>query len=327
MTIYHYILAILASRRSWQVDLQGFLRAVQFLNAGFSLKELCRQAPELWMLLGTIGEKQISLLRAQFEKEQKAGLLFTYPGHELYPKSFLWLEEIPFFIQYRGRPLWSAAAGLSIVGTREPSQNSLEWLEIQMPKMKAAEIPYTISGGARGVDHHVHRLSLWNRLPTVIVVPSGLLSLYPRTLETFQREIIQDGGVLISEYESGQEMRKHHFQARNRLIAALGLCTLVIEAGQQSGTLLTAKLSLEQGKPVLVLPTHPMEKRGCGGLDLLCDGAVLVRDSADVCMHYFAERDWTVSIGSGPNLSNTLGVDLKSKSSEAMSAFEKSEKI
>ena len=327
MTTNHYLLAKLAAKNTWQVSLSEFILAMSRLSDGATLKELWLDFPSLWMLLGALGEKRISEFKEQCEREWQQGLYFTFPGHEFYPTSFLHVDQPPFFIQYKGNPLWTLTGGLSIVGTRDPSLSSLEWIEMQMREFQKRNIPYTVSGGARGVDSHVHRMSLWHRIPTVVVVPSGLLSLYPKNLESLQTELLKAGGAILSEYESSQEMKKHHFQARNRLIAALGLCTLVVEAAPKSGTFLTARLTLEQGKPVLVMPTHPMETRGRGGLDLLCDGAIPVRDAADVCMHYFAEQKWAQPIPSGEVWGLPLEAAAKSNSLEVMSLFEKSEKI
>jgi DNA processing protein len=85
--------------------------------------------------------------------------------------------------------------------------------------------------------------------------------------------ILQGGGALVSEYENERPMQKHFFAQRNRLISALGLGTLIIEARQRSGTLLTAHEALEQGRPLWVLPGHPMDPHCSGSLDLIRDGA------------------------------------------------------
>lgn len=313
MNKHHYLLAKLAANQIWHVTLDKFVHVIRALELTNNFKELCQQEPQLKILVNAFGESRISAIFAQGEREWSLGLRFIYPGHQHYPEEFCWLERPPFFIQYRGAPVWmDGRRGLAIVGTRDPSEQSLQWLDLQMAEI-CQQIPFTVSGGARGIDFKVHRASLCHRLPTVVVVPSGLLALYPKALEQWQDDVVQSGGVFVSEYESWQGMRKHHFQARNRLIAALGACTLVIEAARKSGTMLTARFTLEQGKPVLVLPTHPSQVRGRGGLDLLCDGAVPIRDAQDVCMHYHAESAFRASRSSGLGSEGNLGVDHPKK--------------
>lgn len=313
MNKHHYLLAKLAANHLWHVTLENFVRAIRTLEHKKDFGEFCEHEPQLKIVLTALGEKRISAIIAQGEREWNLGFRFIFPGHAHFPEEFYWLERPPFFVQYLGTPVWAEGQrGLAIVGTREPSEQSLQWLDLQMAEI-SHQIPFTVSGGARGVDLKVHRASLCHRVPTVVVVPSGLLALYPKTLEQWQDEIVQSGGALVSEYESWQGMMKHHFQARNRLIAALGACTLVIEAARKSGTFLTARFTLDQGKPVLVLPTHPTQVRGRGGLDLLCDGAIPVRDAQDVCMHYHTESTFRSSRSSGLGFSANLGVDRSKK--------------
>jgi DNA processing protein len=123
----------------------------------------------------------------------------------------------------------------------------------------------------------------------VAFLPSGLNKIYPSTLNSWVSEIVAGGGCLLSEYEDNTPMEKHFFAQRNRLIAALGKATLIIEARKGSGTVLTAQKALEQSKPVWVLPGHPMDPGMRGSLDLFQDGGTPVRDAMDLIQLFESE--------------------------------------
>ena len=218
------------------------------------------------------------------------GRQLLYPGHPFYPFSFLQLNEVPFLLHLEGSPIWLGLPGLSVVGSREPSDESLQWLEENLAPFIEKTPSFTVSGGARGVDQRVHRISLRKNIPTVAFLPAGLNQLYPETLYEIRDLILYTGGALVSEFDPDQRMAKHHFAQRNRLIAAMGELTLVIEAKRRSGTLLTAKAAIEQGRPLLVLPTHPLDRLGQGGLDLICEGATPIRDEADLTLFFRSEQ-------------------------------------
>jgi DNA processing protein len=187
-------------------------------------------------------------------------------------------------LRYLGSLDWQKKTALAVVGTREPHRISLQWMEENLAGVVKSKDLVLVSGGARGIDQMAHKISLRAQQPTVCFVPSGLRRLYPQSLQDLVGPILSQGGVLFSEYSSSQEMRKFHFLQRNRLIAGLGIATLLIQAGRRSGTLLTARSSLDHGKPVFVVPSHPLDVKSHGGLDLLMDGASLVRDEKDLSL-------------------------------------------
>jgi DNA processing protein len=233
-------------------------------------------------------------LWTNFYSQVRAGLargrILLYPGHLFYPFSFLSLADAPFILHMEGSPIWLGAAGLSVVGSREPSQQSLQWLEENLGSFLEKNSVFTVSGGARGVDQRVHRISLRKQMPTVAFLPAGLSRLYPESLLEIRDSLLKCGGAFLSEFDPDQRMAKHHFIQRNRLIAALGEVTLVVEARRRSGTLLTARAAVEQGKALLILPTHPLDRQGQGGLDLLCEGATPVRDETDLTLFFRSEQ-------------------------------------
>lgn len=218
-----------------------------------------------------------------------AGIQFVCYGEPLYPSGCYLMEDPPLLLSYLGSPAWSGERTIAVVGSREPSAESLQWMESQFSLFCETQRPCVVSGGARGVDQKAHGLSLRKFCPTIVVLPSGLGSMYPSSLQEWIEPIRAQGGCFISEYAYDQRMHKHLFHHRNRLIAALGRGTLLIEAKRRSGTLITASQSIQLGKPVWVVPGHPLDPHFTGSLDLLSEGAQLVRDAEDMNMFFSSE--------------------------------------
>jgi DNA processing protein len=141
-----------------------------------------------------------------------------------------------------------------------------------------------VSGLAIGLDSEAHRAALEVGLPTIAVLPSSLdeASLYPANNLILARSILMKGGCLLSENESPFKAMLHSFPERNRLVAGMSKATLIIEAGEKSGTLITAKLALEYNREVLAVP-HELERpNGMGVNRLIREGATLVQTSSDI---------------------------------------------
>lgn len=141
-----------------------------------------------------------------------------------------------------------------------------------------------VSGLALGLDSEAHTAALEVGLPTIAVLPSSLddVSLYPAGNVHLAQTILVKGGALLSENESPFKAMLHSFPERNRIVAGMSKATLILEAGDHSGTLITARLALEYNREVLAIP-HELERpTGVGVNRLLREGATLVRDSADI---------------------------------------------
>ncbi len=141
---------------------------------------------------------------------------------------------------------------------------------------------WVVSGLARGVDSAAHRGALSGSGKTVAVMGCGLDRIYPPENRRLAEEILERGGLLVSEYPPGIPPSKRNFPERNRIISGLCLGTLVVEAAEKSGSLLTADFALEQGREVFALPARFDETcfRGCHRL--IQNGAKLVTSLADI---------------------------------------------
>lgn len=242
-----------------------------------------------WLVDLEKGDRLYERMRDHVEALHCCGINFCVYGDEDYPKQFYAMIDPPLFIGYRGQQTWKNSKLISVVGSREPNELSLMWLENHfVPVLQQLNLT-TVSGGARGIDQKAHGLSLRYRQPTIAVLPSGLLNMYPSTMSDWQDEIIEFGGCILSEYSEQQRMRKDLFRHRNRLIAALSPVTFIVEAKMKSGTLMTANIAAQQGRVVFVVPGHPMMPSFSGNNLLLSEGATMIRDANDLSSTLLAE--------------------------------------
>jgi DNA processing protein len=268
--------------------MDDFYFKIDELAQGIPIAELSRafSAQADLVLWDQVLSERTKLIN-QIETAIDKGVNFTFPGEENYPTSMFNMTDVPFFLTYVGTPVWKKMLGLAVVGSREPSQLSEVWCEQELPPVLLNLPLMFVSGGARGVDQIAHRICLRNDRPTVAFLPSGLFEIYPSEFSSWSESIIKGGGAVVSEFSPQVKMKKYFFQRRNRLIAGLSVATLLIEARRKSGTLITARQTLDQGKTLFVLPSHPLDTGNMGGLDLLSEGATPIRDAKDltICLH------------------------------------------
>jgi DNA processing protein len=211
-------------------------------------------------------------------------------GDALYPAALLSLSDPPLMLYAQGQLSWPLPPTVAVVGSRNPTPQGAQTAE-QLSETLARAGLCVVSGLALGVDGAAHRGALQSgssadvqstpMLRTIAVVGTGLDRVYPRQHHALAQAITQHGW-LLSEYPLGTPPLAHHFPRRNRLIAALGLGTLVVEAAMQSGSLITAQLALELGREVMAIPgsIHAPQSRGCHAL--IQEGAKLVETAQDV---------------------------------------------
>lgn len=225
------------------------------------------------------------------EAQEIWGYHFLHYGHPFYPKAFYRMSDPPLQLMVWGDHFpWMHTRTFGVVGSRDPSHESIEWMEQHLPRFLQNNSLLTVSGGARGVDQRLHSLSLRQKRSTCVVLPSGLNKMYPSSMLELASEIRFQGGCFISEYSLDAPMRKHLFHHRNRLIAALSEVVLIVEARERSGTMLTAQLATELGRPTLIVPGHPVDFRYSGSLRLLSEGGTMVRDAEDLSLIFETEK-------------------------------------
>ncbi len=160
--------------------------------------------------------------------------------------------------------------GLAIVGTRNPRPKSMQFVRNLITHLRHSNL-ILISGLATGIDTCVHQSALDFGLPTIAVLAGGFDQIYPKQNIPLAKEIVNRGGMLMTEYSLGITPKRHFFLYRNRLIAALSKTTCVIEAAQKSGALNTARWAREMQKDIYATPAHPTEKVFAGNQKLITD--------------------------------------------------------
>lgn len=211
---------------------------------------------------------------------RKAGLTplaITDPG---YPA---WLRQIvdpPSVIWVKGQLPDLTTPAVAVVGSRHATPTGLA-LGRQLGEGLAEAGLIVISGLARGVDGVSHEGALAAGGVTIGVLGCGADVIYPAEHRELAARVAVSGGVL-SEFLPGTPPRAHHFPLRNRIIAGLSRAVVVIEAGRQSGSLITARMALEQGRDVLAVPGNVLSGRNWGCHALIKDGARLVETVGDV---------------------------------------------
>jgi DNA processing protein len=141
-----------------------------------------------------------------------------------------------------------------------------------------------VSGMAIGIDSEAHKAALEVGIPTVAVLPSGLNDsiIYPAQNRMLAKQILKSGGALLSENEPDFKAAIYSFPQRNRIAAGMSTATLIVEAGEKSGTLITARLALNYNREVLAIPHELGRETGAGVNTLIREGATLVRNSEDI---------------------------------------------
>lgn len=186
---------------------------------------------------------------------------------EEYPASLREIAVPPMVLYVRGAyDLWCDREHISLVGTRRASEYGQKITRQIVKDLSKVHPPLTIvSGLAYGVDIRAHEAALDEGLPTVAVLAHGLDILYPSSHRRIAEEILRDGGAWVSEYPPGVKPYRQAFVARNRIIAGLSAATIVVEAGERSGSLSTASYAFESGREVFACPgrlTDPLSV-GC----------------------------------------------------------------
>ncbi len=202
---------------------------------------------------------------------------------EAFPEALKEIPDAPERLFIRGQMPDKERVLLCVVGSRSATSYGRRMTQKLIAGL--AQYPIAIvSGLAHGIDTEAHKAAIDVGLPTIAVLPSSLdeASLYPANNIILARNILLKGGCLLSENEAPFKAMLHSFAERNRVMAGMSKATLIIEAGERSGTLITAKLALSYNSEVLAIP-HELERpTGTGVNRLIREGATLVRDSADI---------------------------------------------
>lgn len=258
ISTYYRLLAEYGSAANALVHLPEVARA-----AGVTSYEICPEA----------------VIHAELKAARSAGARLLCKGEPDYPAALAELDDAPPMLWVIGTVACLARPQIALVGARNAS--SLGGRMARALAQGLAEAGFVIvSGLARGIDTAAHIAAL--DTGTIAVLGGGVDVLYPAENSRLAEDIVAHGGARISEQPMGLQPQARHFPARNRIISGLSQAVVVVEAAARSGSLITARTALDQGKEVMAVPGHPFDARASGCNMLLRDGARLVRSADDV---------------------------------------------
>ena len=205
--------------------------------------------------------------------------ILTWPDMD-YPEQLRHIHDAPLVLYTLGDTALLARDQIGIIGSRKATPAGLDHARRFAAELSARELLVT-SGLALGVDGAAHAGALDAGFPTLAVIGCGLDRIYPHQHRRLGERVIAQG-LVISEYPPGTPARAAHFPQRNRIISGLSRGVLVVEAGLRSGSLITARMALEQGREVFAIPgsVHSPVARGCH--HLIKQGARLVETVDDI---------------------------------------------
>ena len=210
-----------------------------------------------------------------------------FPIHNMsrdeFPQLLREIPDAPKALHIRGTMPPPDYTYLCVVGSRRTTQYGERVLYKLMGGL--AKYPIAIvSGMAWGTDANAHKAALDVGLPTIAVLPSGLDDkvMYPHMNRPLAKRILKSGGALLSENPNDFVAMLHSFPQRNRIAAGMSKASLIVEAGDKSGTLITARLAMDYNREVLVVPHEIGHENGVGCNSLIHDGATLIRRSDDI---------------------------------------------
>jgi DNA processing protein len=224
---------------------------------------------------------------AELQKMEKENIHAITIQDDNYPRLLKEIYNAPAVIFYKGNINELSDHALAIVGTRKMSFYGQQITENLIQELAPHNVTI-VSGLALGIDTHAHLYALRHRLSTIAVLGSGLdrSSLYPSANRHLAEEIINNNGLILSEHPYGTMPLRHHFPLRNRIISGLSKATLVVEAGETSGALITAMYALEQNREVLAVPGSIMSATSQGTNKLIKQGAKTVTTVDDILEIY-----------------------------------------
>ena len=215
---------------------------------------------------------------AEIKAARRLGAKLICKGDTNYPAALAQIADAPPVLWVLGQPELLLRPMVALVGARNASSLGTRMARRLSEGLAAAGIT-VVSGLARGIDTAAHTAAL--TCGTVAVMAGGVDVIYPAENTALAAEITRTG-LLLSEQPIGLEPQARHFPMRNRIISGLCSAVVVVEAAAQSGSLITARLALDQGREVFAVPGHPFDGRASGCNILLRDGATLVRGPDDV---------------------------------------------
>ncbi|KUJ97612.1 MULTISPECIES: DNA-processing protein DprA [Thermodesulfobacterium] len=243
---------------------KNVLKTVKFFEENIPLEEILSYKKYKVKEIEILGLKE-------FEKAEKLGIKILFREDKEFPEKIKLIPYAPIFLYVKGN-LEKISPSVGVIGSRRPTNYGKE-VAYKFSKRLAEAGVVVVSGLARGIDTIAHKVCLEVEGKTIAILGSGLDVVYPPENKPLFDKISDGYGAVVSEFPFGTSPRKENFPTRNRLISGFSEAILVVEAGKRSGTLITAKWALNQGKEVFAVPGSIFSPQSEGTHFLIKSGA------------------------------------------------------
>lgn len=221
---------------------------------------------------------------AIYEQLKKAHIELVTLDCEHYPKQLKQTTRPPIVLFVQGNVEVLNRPQIAFVGSRTPTAYGNQVTRYLVNELTQRELVIT-SGLALGIDASAHQAATETG-QTIAVMGSGHHHIYPKRHQKLAQHIVATGGALVSEFVPQEQPQKYHFPRRNRIVSGMSLGTVVVEAAAKSGSLITARHALEEGRDVFAVPGNIFNAVSAGCHDLIQEGAKLVASPADILDEY-----------------------------------------
>jgi DNA processing protein len=226
------------------------------------------------------GKARIDAEQELVRTRERGGVILTYEQED-YPDRLREIFDPPPVLWVLGDVKLLSRPAIAVVGTRQPTPYGTGMAEM-LARDLASRKMVILSGMARGIDTAAHRGALAAKGRTVAVWGTGIDVIYPKENKSLAEDILVAGGTIVSEYRLGTFPAPQNFPKRNRILSGISIGVLVVEAGENSGTRVTARCALEQDRDVYAVPGNVTNKNAWGPNTLIKQGAKLVATWEDV---------------------------------------------
>jgi DNA processing protein len=217
----------------------------------------------------------------EWGKVAAQGATIVTHGCPEYPERLKEIYDPPPVLWVKGDAKLLSRPAIAVVGTRRPTPYGTGMAEILSRDLAARRL-LIVSGMARGIDSCAHKGALLARMPTVAIWGTGLDVIYPKENKRLAEEILETGGAIVSELAIGTFPAPQNFPRRNRILSGMSVAVLVVEAGENSGTRVTARCAAEQNRDLYAVPGNVTSKGSWTPNTLIKQGAKLVATWEDV---------------------------------------------
>lgn len=211
---------------------------------------------------------------------EKSGIRALFITDDAYPKRLLHCNDAPAMLFYKGNANLNAAKILAVVGTRRNTEYGRRMTAQLVEQLGRHDITI-ISGLAYGIDAIAHQCALRHNKPTIGVLGHGLDQVYPPAHYGLAKEMLQQGGGLLTEFRSGIAPDKHNFPGRNRIVAGMSDATILIETDTKGGSMITAEIAGSYNRDVFAIPGRVSDNKSCGCNYLIRSNKAILLTHAD----------------------------------------------